>query len=202
MAGFYPAPVATALRQVPEENGWDTAPGDGGVVGRAGFEFDLPISSSTTQPHLLPSSPSPSPTPTPPATSTATATTTTTTPTPAATALPRPLPIPAARAQSSHRPRPISMPPQAYSTSPQTSSSDRDRQPMSDQKHRQHRDGSTSKQSRTANRVLGDYTLTKTLGAGSMGKVKLATHNVTEERVRRRTTLLARLAHFFPTSSP
>ncbi|KAF8129971.1 hypothetical protein EV363DRAFT_1168110 [Boletus edulis] len=75
------------------------------------------------------------------------------------------------------------MPPQAYSTSPQTSSSDRDRQPMSDQKHRQHRDGSTSKQSRSTNKVLGDYTLTKTLGAGSMGKVKLATHNVTDEKL-------------------
>ncbi|KAJ7226993.1 Pkinase-domain-containing protein [Mycena pura] len=32
-----------------------------------------------------------------------------------------------------------------------------------------------------SNRVLGDYTLSKTLGAGSMGKVKLATHNVTGE---------------------
>ena len=97
---------------------------------------------------------------------------------PSTTAVPRPLPIPSARA----KPRPISMPP---TTSPQTSSSDRDR--MSDQKHRH---PSSSKQSRSANRVLGDYTLTKTLGAGSMGKVKLATHNVTEERVRRTTTPL------------
>jgi serine/threonine protein kinase len=30
---------------------------------------------------------------------------------------------------------------------------------------------------------LGDYTLSKTLGAGSMGKVKLATHNITGEKV-------------------
>ncbi|KAF8120310.1 hypothetical protein EV363DRAFT_1373028 [Boletus edulis] len=75
------------------------------------------------------------------------------------------------------------MPPQAYSTSPQTSSSDRDRQPMSDQKHRQHRDGSTSKQSHSTNKVLGDYTLTKTLGAGSMGKVEFATHDVAGERL-------------------
>ncbi|KAJ7074741.1 Pkinase-domain-containing protein [Mycena amicta] len=30
-----------------------------------------------------------------------------------------------------------------------------------------------------SNRVLGDYTLSKTLGAGSMGRVKLATHNLT-----------------------
>ena len=35
----------------------------------------------------------------------------------------------------------------------------------------------------TRNRVLGDYTLSKTLGAGSMGKVKLAHHNVTGEKV-------------------
>jgi serine/threonine protein kinase len=33
------------------------------------------------------------------------------------------------------------------------------------------------------NRILGDYTLSKTLGAGSMGKVKLAHHNVTGEKV-------------------
>lgn len=35
----------------------------------------------------------------------------------------------------------------------------------------------------TRNRVLGEYTLSKTLGAGSMGKVKLAHHNVTGEKV-------------------
>ncbi|KAF8166602.1 kinase-like domain-containing protein, partial [Mycena galopus ATCC 62051] len=34
-----------------------------------------------------------------------------------------------------------------------------------------------------SNRILGDYTLSKTLGAGSMGKVKLATHNVTGEKL-------------------
>jgi len=31
--------------------------------------------------------------------------------------------------------------------------------------------------------VIGDYALGKTLGAGSMGKVKLAHHLVTGERV-------------------
>ncbi|EGN97581.1 hypothetical protein SERLA73DRAFT_92742 [Serpula lacrymans var. lacrymans S7.3] len=80
------------------------------------------------------------------------------------------------------------MPPQAYNPSPQTSSSDRDRQYIPDPKHRQHRDsshrdGSSSKPSRTTNRLLGDYTLTKTLGAGSMGKVKLAIHNGTQEKL-------------------
>ncbi|KAJ7773667.1 hypothetical protein DFH07DRAFT_990242 [Mycena maculata] len=33
------------------------------------------------------------------------------------------------------------------------------------------------------NRILGEYTLSKTLGAGSMGKVKLATHNVSGEKL-------------------
>ncbi|KAJ7915611.1 hypothetical protein B0H13DRAFT_2658675 [Mycena leptocephala] len=37
--------------------------------------------------------------------------------------------------------------------------------------------------SKRSNRVLGDYTLSKTLGAGSMGKVKLATHNITGEKL-------------------
>lgn len=37
---------------------------------------------------------------------------------------------------------------------------------------------------RGSSRVLGDYTLGKTLGAGSMGKVKLAYHNLTGEKVR------------------
>lgn len=41
-----------------------------------------------------------------------------------------------------------------------------------------------SQKPRSANRVLGDYTLGKTLGAGSMGKVKLAYHNITGEKVR------------------
>ena len=36
----------------------------------------------------------------------------------------------------------------------------------------------------TTNRILGDYILSKTLGAGSVGKVKLAHHNVTGEKVR------------------
>lgn len=185
MATFYPGPVAPMLGRVPEENGWEIGPSHGGVV-QGGLEFDLPISSAgaTTQPH--PANVSPSSSSSPPATSSSTTTNTTlSTTASAATAIPRPLPVPTARAQSAHKPRPLSMPPQAYNTSPLTSSSDRDRQPMADQKHRQPRDGSTSKQSRSANRVLGDYTLTKTLGAGSMGKVKLAIHNVTEEKVRR-----------------
>jgi hypothetical protein len=33
-------------------------------------------------------------------------------------------------------------------------------------------------------KVIGNFTLTNTLGAGSMGKVKLAVHNLTNEKVR------------------
>ena len=36
---------------------------------------------------------------------------------------------------------------------------------------------------RTTNRILGDYILSKTLGAGSVAKVKLAHHNITGEKV-------------------
>lgn len=204
MATFYPGPVATVLGRVPEENGWEITASHGGVV-EGGLEFDLPISSAT-QPH--PPNVFPSSSPSPPATSSTTTTSTTATAarTPTAAPTPRPLPTPSARAQFTQRPRPLSMPPQTYSTSPQTSSSDREKQPMADQKHRQHRDGSASKQSRSANRVLGDYTLTKTLGAGSMGKVKLAIHNVTEEKVCHLQSPPARRVHFrrrfSSTSSP
>ncbi|KAH7906248.1 hypothetical protein BJ138DRAFT_1016529 [Hygrophoropsis aurantiaca] len=76
------------------------------------------------------------------------------------------------------------MPPQSYNPSPQTSSSDRDRQPMpAEQRHRSHREGSSSKGRSSSSRILGDYTLSKTLGAGSMGKVKLAVHNITDEKL-------------------
>ena len=48
----------------------------------------------------------------------------------------------------------------------------------------QHHASSSTKCSKSAGRVLEDYTLSVTLGVGSSGKVKLATHNVTGERVR------------------
>ena len=46
--------------------------------------------------------------------------------------------------------------------------------------------GRESTKPRSTNRILGDYTLSKTLGAGSMGKVKLAHHNITGEKVSSR----------------
>jgi hypothetical protein len=89
------------------------------------------------------------------------------------------------------------MPPQAYMSavgagvgSIATSSDAKERPPQAADDSvlpkKTQKDGahSSTKPSRGSNRILGDYTLSKTLGAGSMGKVKLATHNVTGEKVR------------------
>ena len=81
---------------------------------------------------------------------------------------------------SAQRPRPVSMPPQAYAPPP-ANGGERD-QRYDDGRHG--REGSSSGKSRSGTRILGDYTLSKTLGAGSMGKVKLAHHNNTGEKVR------------------
>ncbi|KAJ3977096.1 CAMK/CAMKL/Kin1 protein kinase [Lentinula raphanica] len=97
-------------------------------------------------------------------------------------------PQPQPRLTTSTRPRPVSMPPQAFSASAavpspaaddRTTERDRDRDRDRD---RERRHASSSRTSRS-NRILGDYTLSKTLGAGSMGKVKLATHNITGEQL-------------------
>ena len=85
------------------------------------------------------------------------------------------------------RPRPMSLPPQTFTPSRSGTSSDRTRQYVdqpqaaSGSKHAQR--NPDPPKSRTTNRILGDYTLSKTLGAGSMGKVKLAHHNITGEKV-------------------
>ena len=95
----------------------------------------------------------------------------------------------------SHRPRPLSMPPQSYTSNALAAagnsavttdvSDGKDHSLDENSQRRRHREehASPSKPSRS-NRILGDYTLSKTLGAGSMGKVKLATHNVSGEKVR------------------
>jgi|SRR6267154_6917609 len=110
------------------------------------------------------------------------------------------------------KPRPMSLPPTSYSQSYSGTSSERPRQyveqPLaSAQRHSQR--GLEPPKQRTTNRILGDYTLSKTLGAGSMGKVKLAHHNVTGEKVRMTLPLsfLSALLHtrnvfsFLPTLS-
>ena len=99
---------------------------------------------------------------------------------------PSDLPTPTPRPQPVNgvRPRPLSMPmePQKYASAgaePAASSN-----AQSTNSHRESSRDGRSRQSRgTTNRSLGDYTLGKTLGAGSMGKVKLAYHNITGEKV-------------------
>ncbi len=78
---------------------------------------------------------------------------------------------------ASTKPRPVSMPPQSFhqQDAQQPTPAPQEEQPHH---HRKHRGSARS------NRVLGDYTIGKTLGAGSMGKVKLAVHNVSGEKVR------------------
>ncbi|KAI0274166.1 hypothetical protein BGY98DRAFT_1090659 [Russula aff. rugulosa BPL654] len=77
-------------------------------------------------------------------------------------------------------------PPTSYAPSYSGTSSERPRQyveqPLASAQRHSQRGLEPTKQ-RTTNRILGDYTLSKTLGAGSMGKVKLAHHNVTGEKL-------------------
>ncbi|KAI0821802.1 Pkinase-domain-containing protein [Trametes gibbosa] len=79
---------------------------------------------------------------------------------------------------TTQKPRPVSMPPQAYA--PPTST---DRDQRHDDGRHGRSDGASSSKPRSGTRILGDYTLSKTLGAGSMGKVKLALHNITGEKL-------------------
>lgn len=155
----YPTSLAPQLNQVPEDvEAGHITPSHGGTV-IAGHEFDMTISQPTSQTQPHPPLPSPSPAPIPRASS------------------------------SKHRPRPVSMPPTAFSQAAPASepasatgtSSSRDRTADDTNNRRRHRDDN-ARPSRS-NRVLGDYTLSKTLGAGSMGKVKLAMHNITGEKV-------------------
>jgi hypothetical protein len=85
------------------------------------------------------------------------------------------------------RPRPMSLPPQTFTPSHSGTSSDRPRQyvdqPQATAGARHAQRGPEPSKPRTTNRILGEYTLSKTLGAGSMGKVKLALHNRTGEKV-------------------
>lgn len=159
----YPTSLAPQLNQVPEDGvAGSVTPSHGGMIG--GHEFDLPISQTAANSQPLP--------PQPPV------------------SLPTPIPR---SLQPSNKPRPVSMPPQfgaapgAAGTGSSTSASEtkeRSRPSANDTtSSRRHRDGSSSRPTRS-NRILGDYTLSKTLGAGSMGKVKLATHNISGEKVR------------------
>lgn len=167
MASF-PASLASNHLASVAETGAIT-PTHGGMI--QGHEFDLPISQknhdttpTAAQAQVPPRESSGAPASTQPVLQTQPA-----------------QPVPR-RTTPANKPRPVSMPPQPY-----TAPSDRtDRRRAEDgtagQAHRT--DGTSGSRSRSSYRILGDYTLSKTLGAGSMGKVKLAHHNVTGEKVR------------------
>lgn len=185
MTTAYPTKLASQNSSSSNNNTGAITPSHGGTVA-GGHEFDIPIIKSLSA------------TPSSSRTTTAAPPTAmpTTPPASARSAQPnsardrdqlQPLPNVTPRTTVSSRPRPVSMPPQAYNPSagipPSASASaagtDGQAPPAAEVKQRQ-----PSKSSRSSNRILGDYTLSKTLGAGSMGKVKLATHNVTGEKVR------------------
>ncbi|TRM66776.1 hypothetical protein BD626DRAFT_565862 [Schizophyllum amplum] len=97
---------------------------------------------------------------------------------------PTPQEQPRARQNQSARQRPLSMPPQTMADAapaPARHESRRERREDRDQ-HRHDRDRDRDRE-RQRTKIVGDYTLGKTLGAGSMGKVKLATHNQTGEKL-------------------
>lgn len=155
----YPTALAPQLNQVPEDAvAGHVTPSHGGLI--SGHEFDMTISPPHPQYQSQASSPSHT------------------------TALPAPLPR--GSTPNSHRQRPVSMPPQTFllagTANPAPTSETRERSHDENKERRRHRDDTT--RSSRSNRILGDYTLSKTLGAGSMGKVKLATHNITGEKVR------------------
>ncbi|EKM51059.1 uncharacterized protein PHACADRAFT_263025 [Phanerochaete carnosa HHB-10118-sp] len=165
MAATYPTSLATNPLQTVAEVGAIT-PTHGGMVN--GHEYDLSISQRSTAGEQSQTTDPPPPNETTP------------TPQPAALS-----PAPRRTTSVNHKPRPVSMPPQAYTQS----GSDRERDRSEDERRhaergeRRDKESSSGSRTRTSNRILGDYTLSKTLGAGSMGKVKLAHHNITGEKL-------------------
>ncbi|KAL1685465.1 hypothetical protein GGG16DRAFT_129398 [Schizophyllum commune] len=105
--------------------------------------------------------------------------------------------------QPAARQRPLSMPPQsaaaAAEVSPARHESRRERREERHERHERERDRDRDRE-RQRTKIVGDYTLGKTLGAGSMGKVKLATHNQTGEKVRA-TTLTSALGTLTPSAA-
>ena len=103
--------------------------------------------------------------------------------------------------RTSHsRPRPMSMPPAANPDAPPA-------QQAQDQTHHAHESRSQAHSStrrggsRATVRVIGNYSLGKTLGAGSMGKVKLAYQNQTGEKVSTTTRRAARTTLIHPATA-
>lgn len=86
----------------------------------------------------------------------------------------------------SHRVRPVSMPPQALNAASVVSGDESSSRRTPATPTPTSAGGTTSttgRSGRSSHRILGDYTLSKTLGAGSMGKVKLGTHNISGEKL-------------------
>lgn len=92
------------------------------------------------------------------------------------------LPVARPPESRSSRPRPASMPPQPYHPSPVLPPPEPAtvRRSIDDSRGL----GEPVQKTSRSSKMLGDYTLGKTLGQGSMGKVKLAQHNGTGEKVR------------------
>jgi len=91
------------------------------------------------------------------------------------------------------------MPPQSYGKSNDLIPAERERRPTEDNPRRQQgRDQLAPRLSRSSSNVVGDYILGKTLGAGSMGKVKLAQHFNSGEKVCRSFHLCPSDTHGLP----
>jgi len=144
----------TGLSQVNEEYASTRSNSHGGTV-TTGHEYDMAITEKTGGEQLQP----------PPTTV-------------------QQAPVQKRSGASSQRPRPASMPPQSYGQSNGPVLAERERHPPDENSRQQHgKDQSAPRVSRGSSRVLGDYTLGKTLGAGSMGKVKLAQRANSDEKV-------------------
>ena len=177
VSGDHHSPRVEAEHPVAEDDGGQITPSHGGLV--QGHEFDLPIAPSNRS--TAPRDPSPLR-----LTETANTralpsdvtrlSTLPRTPTPPET----PSASEALRPQTAQpRSRPVSMPPPP--ARPQNGVFGVE--PMNENRARAfHKDDGVIR-SRASGKLLGIYTLTKTLGAGSMGKVKLAINNINGEQV-------------------
>jgi hypothetical protein len=77
----------------------------------------------------------------------------------------------------------MSKPRQSYRRSNRPVSAERERQHTENPRRQQSKDQLTPHTSRDSNRILGDYTLDKTLGVGRVGEVKLAQRANSDEKV-------------------
>ena len=154
----YPTSLVTPSSRKTSEEPVHT-PSHGGMVG--GHEYDLPIRARSPPVDYRVPITNPSP----------------------------PFPTPRPQTVNGARPRPLSMPmaPQQYIAPGGDPQSLVESNANANANIAVNGSDRRTQKARSSNRVLGDYTLGKTLGAGSMGKVKLAYHNITGEKVRNST---------------